>query len=670
MTAGPGAGHAFRTPGRPGVPRPRPARGRRPRGVAAPTRRARTARPARGRGRRAGLARDATGRCAAPGRSASGWPEASRCSPGSGCSTCSSRSPAGSTAAVPGGFGTGKTVLLQQIAKWCDADVIVYVGCGERGNEMADVLAELAELSDPRTGGRLAERTVIIANTSNMPMMAREASIYTGITVAEYFRDMGHHAVVIADSTSRWAEALREFASRTGALPAEEGYPAAWPPRWPPSTSGPAGSPRWAATSASVTIIGAVSPPGGDLTEPVTAAHPAVRPCGVVARPRPRLRPALPGGVLGGLVLPGRRRSWVAGTPRHGDPEWGGRRARVTGLLAEADRLGDLADLVGTGSLPGHERVVLLAGRLLREGVLQQNALSAERRPLLRGEERRAGRRRARRRRRGRGRRGPWRARLRGRGARLLAVAARGRGLPPDDADEVVAPAGAGAGAGAEAAMTSPSAPEGRAPAPALSIDYTDVARAPRAAAGRPRGVRGRLGRVRCHPDHGGGGRGRRLAVERPPRAGPRGRPRPRRRAGARGHRRDGPAAHAGRASPVRRCRSRSAAPGWAGCATAAGSRSTAGRRSRRHVRAGLRRPAQPHRSATGPATRSSPGISAIDALTTLVRGQKLPIFSVAGPAPPRAGHPDRRAVDRGRRAVQRRLRGDGPDPRRRGRRA
>ena len=127
---------------------------------------------------------------------------------------------------MPGGFGTGKTMLLQQIAKWCDADVIVYVGCGERGNEMADVLAELSELADPRTGGRLAERTVIIANTSNMPMMAREASIYTGVTVAEYFRDMGYDAVVIADSTSRWAEALREFASRSGALPAEEGYPA------------------------------------------------------------------------------------------------------------------------------------------------------------------------------------------------------------------------------------------------------------------------------------------------------------------------------------------------------------------------------------------------------------------------------------------------------------
>ncbi|MFC7483333.1 hypothetical protein ACFQX7_29600 [Luedemannella flava] len=148
----------------------------------------------------------------------------------------------GACAAVPGGFGTGKTVLLQQVAKWCAADVIVYVGCGERGNELANVLTELAELTDPRTGGRLAERTVLIANTSNMPIMAREASIYTGVCVAEYFRDMGYDAVVIADSTSRWAEALREFASRTGALPAEEGYPAGLASALAASTNAPASS--------------------------------------------------------------------------------------------------------------------------------------------------------------------------------------------------------------------------------------------------------------------------------------------------------------------------------------------------------------------------------------------------------------------------------------------
>jgi V/A-type H+-transporting ATPase subunit A len=282
----------------------------------------------------------------------------------------------GSTAAVPGGFGTGKTMLLQQTAKWCDADVIVYVGCGERGNEMADVLAELSALTDPRTGRRLAERTVIIANTSNMPMMAREASIYSGVTVAEHFRDMGYHAVVIADSTSRWAEALREFASRSGALPAEEGYPASLPSALAAFYERAARVVTLGGVTASVTIIGAISPAGGDPTEPVTAQterfvravwsldrdlayarhYPAVAWTGSFSRDAENLA------------------AWYA---RHGDPGWGARRARVTTLLAEADRLGELAELVGAGSLPGHERIVLLGGRLLREAVLQQNALSA-----------------------------------------------------------------------------------------------------------------------------------------------------------------------------------------------------------------------------------------------------------------------------------------------------
>jgi V/A-type H+-transporting ATPase subunit A len=282
----------------------------------------------------------------------------------------------GSSAAVPGGFGTGKTVLLQQIAMWCAADVIVYVGCGERGNEMAEILRELAELSDPTTGRRLSERTVIIANTSNMPMMARETSIYTGITVAEYYRDMGYHAVVIADSTSRWAEALREMSSRSGALPAEEGYPASLASALAAFYERAGRVVTLGGETASVTIIGAVSPPGGDTTEPVTALterfvrslwnldrdlayarhYPAVGWSGSFSRD------------IDDLGL------WHA---RNGDPDWARRRARTVGLLAEADRLTDLADLVGAGSLPGHERVVLLAGRLLREGVLQQSALSA-----------------------------------------------------------------------------------------------------------------------------------------------------------------------------------------------------------------------------------------------------------------------------------------------------
>ena len=283
--------------------------------------------------------------------------------------------PRGGTVAVPGGFGTGKTMLLQQIAKWCDADVIVYVGCGERGNEMADVLAELAELSDPRTGGRLADRTVVIANTSNMPMMAREAGVYAAVTVGEYFRDQGEHAVVIADSTSRWAEALREFASRGDELPAEEGYPAGLASALAAFYERAGRVLTDDGKEGSVTIIGAVSPPGGDLTEPVTSHtqrfartlwtldrdlayarhYPAVSWAGSFARDD-------------GAVA-----AWWAA---HGDPGWAQRRSRVASLLAEADRLAALADLVGESALPGCERVVLLAGRLLREGVLQQSALS------------------------------------------------------------------------------------------------------------------------------------------------------------------------------------------------------------------------------------------------------------------------------------------------------
>ena len=281
----------------------------------------------------------------------------------------------GSSAAVPGGFGTGKTVLLQQVAKWCTADVIVYVGCGERGNEMADVVAELAELVDPRTGGPLIQRTVVIANTSNMPMMAREASVYTGMTVGEYFRDMGLHAVVIADSTSRWAEALREFASRSGSLPAEEGYPASLGSALAAFYERAGHVRTLGGRQGSVTVIGAVSPPGGDATEPVTAnTERFVRSVWSLdrdlayARHYPAVswttsfsRDAAPVG------------SWHAA---RGDPEWAHRRGRVLSLVADADRLSALADLVGVGSLPGSERMVMLTGRLVREAVLQQSALS------------------------------------------------------------------------------------------------------------------------------------------------------------------------------------------------------------------------------------------------------------------------------------------------------
>jgi len=281
----------------------------------------------------------------------------------------------GATAAVPGGFGTGKTVLLQQIVKWADADVIVFVGCGERGNELADALTELAALEDPGTGRSLLERTVVIANTSNMPVMAREASIYTGMTVAEFYRDMGYDTVLLADSTSRWAEALREFSSRSGALPAEEGYPAGLASALAAFYERSGRVRTAAGGEGSVTVIGAVSPPGGDMTEPVTAhTERVVRGLWSLDRDLAYSRhyPAVTwrrsfsrdGEAVG---------AWHAAAGR---PDWARHRARALALLAEADRLASVVDLVGLAALPGRERMVLLGGRLLREAVLQQSALS------------------------------------------------------------------------------------------------------------------------------------------------------------------------------------------------------------------------------------------------------------------------------------------------------
>jgi V/A-type H+-transporting ATPase subunit A len=238
------------------------------------------------------------------------------------------------------------------------------------------VVAELAHLADPRTGGRLADRTVLIVNTSNMPIMAREASIYTGVTVAEYYRDMGYDAVVIADSTSRWAEALREFASRAGAMPAEEGYPAGLVSALAAFYERSGRVRALGDREGSVTIIAAVSPPGGDLTEPVSSHtqrfvrtlwtldrdlayarhYPAVAWAGSYCRDADAIA------------------SWYAA---NGDEAWADRRGRIVGVLAEADRLASLAELVGVGTLPGHERMTMLCGNLLREAVLQQSALSA-----------------------------------------------------------------------------------------------------------------------------------------------------------------------------------------------------------------------------------------------------------------------------------------------------
>jgi V/A-type H+/Na+-transporting ATPase subunit A len=282
----------------------------------------------------------------------------------------------GGTACVPGGFGTGKTVLLQQLAKWCDADVIVYVGCGERGNEMAEIVDEMFALTDPRTGGRLADRTVIIANTSNMPMMAREASIYTGMTVAEFFRDMGYDAVVIADSTSRWAEALREFASRSGELPAEEGYPANLASALAAFYERAGSVITLGGQTGSVTVIGAVSPPGGDLSEPVTAQTERFVRCRWTLDRELAYSRHYPAVSWAGSFSRDVEALAVA-SERAGDSCWSAQRARVVRLLAESDRLSALTELVGVDALPGRERMVVLGGRLLREAVLQQSSLSA-----------------------------------------------------------------------------------------------------------------------------------------------------------------------------------------------------------------------------------------------------------------------------------------------------
>jgi V/A-type H+-transporting ATPase subunit A len=266
-------------------------------------------------------------------------------------------------------------VLLQQIAKWCDATVIVYVGCGERGNEMADVLEELSTLIDPRTGQSLLDRTVLIANTSNMPVLAREASIYTGATVAEFYRDMGYDVVLVADSTSRWAEALREVASRTGELPAEEGYPAGLAPALAAFYERAGRARTLGGRDASVTILGAVSPPGGDMTEPVSSHTRRFVRCTwsldpdlAYARHYPAVR---------WQDSSSRDVEPVASWRRlHGDPDWARRRDDALRILAEADRLEAIAELVGGATLPDAEQLVLSTSELLRRGVLQQNSLS------------------------------------------------------------------------------------------------------------------------------------------------------------------------------------------------------------------------------------------------------------------------------------------------------
>jgi V/A-type H+-transporting ATPase subunit A len=281
----------------------------------------------------------------------------------------------GGRAALPGGFGTGKTVLQEALAKWCDADVIVYVGCGERGNEMAEVLDEFPRLEDPRSGRPLAERTVIIANTSNMPVAAREASIYTAITVAEYFRDQGLNVALMADSTSRWAEALREVSGRLGELPGEAGYPAYLSSRLAEFYERAAHVKTLNGREGSVTIIGAISPPAGDFSEPVTLhTKRYVRCFWALDRQRAQARfyPAIHPLQSYGSDPQALAGWWLS----KGNPDWLAQRQRVLALLEAQSQLERMARIVGRDALPAQQQLKLLCADLFNEGFLRQSSFS------------------------------------------------------------------------------------------------------------------------------------------------------------------------------------------------------------------------------------------------------------------------------------------------------
>ena len=279
----------------------------------------------------------------------------------------------GGAAGIPGPFGSGKTVTQHSIAKWADAEVIVYIGCGERGNEMTEVLQEFPHLVDPRSGRPLMERTVLIANTSNMPVAAREASIYTGITIAEYYRDMGYSVALMADSTSRWAEALREVSGRLEEMPAEEGYPAYLAGRLAEFYERAGYVENLNGTKGSVTIVGAVSPPGGDFSEPVTQHTKRFIRCFW----------ALDKSLASARHFPAI--NWLDSYSEYIEDvadwwrekvgkDWFAMRNRAMELLSEENRLSQIVKLVGPDALPFAERMVLETSRLLREGILQQNA--------------------------------------------------------------------------------------------------------------------------------------------------------------------------------------------------------------------------------------------------------------------------------------------------------
>ncbi len=281
----------------------------------------------------------------------------------------------GGTAVIPGGFGTGKTVVGQTLARWSDADIVVYVGCGERGNEMAELLTNFAELVDPRSGRPLIGRTVLIANTSNMPVAAREASIGLGMTIAEYFRDQGRHVTLLADSTSRWAEALREISGRLEELPGEEGFPAYLGSRLASfyERAGRAVALGTPERTGSVSLVGAVSPPGGDFSEPVTQA--SLRLAGAfwaldVELAHARHFPAVGWNQSYSLYVEAMA-DWYASNV---GADWAARRADALALLGRERELLEIVQLVGADALPDEDRLVLAAAALLREVFLRQHA--------------------------------------------------------------------------------------------------------------------------------------------------------------------------------------------------------------------------------------------------------------------------------------------------------
>lgn len=283
----------------------------------------------------------------------------------------------GGTAAIPGGFGTGKTMTQHQLAKWCDADIIIYVGCGERGNEMTQALKEFGEISDPRTGKPLTDRTVLIANTSNMPVAAREASIYTGITLAEYYRDMGYHTAIMADSTSRWAEALREISGRLEEMPADEGFPAYLPSRLSEFYERAGYVKNLNGTEGSITIIGAVSPQGSDFSEPVTQNTKRFTRCFWAldkSLAYARHYPAINWNTSYSEYV----NDLSAWYYDNAGPEFMNYRDELCSILLEENSLMEIVKLIGADVLPDDQKLVIEIARVIRVGFLQQNAFHKE----------------------------------------------------------------------------------------------------------------------------------------------------------------------------------------------------------------------------------------------------------------------------------------------------